>query len=419
MNYLVESKNEYTTQLVNILAPHIYEGLLSVYNEVKNTPTAEKKELRVFQECLSEIHKWNNDLINKETSRILQKSKCTWLEDLLKAVIKANIILLTNTSPNYSFKYLDDKMYKNIRFNNFIHKVYIECARAVFNNPYLFYHKHKPYQIKQNQRDTHILIKECIREAVRKMLPVKNILDEYLNREYKNDFKEDYPTTGSELKNSHIDDLINRDIVHKNDITSAASKLQSFKDSQATNPSTNGSDMGRMNSDRMNSDRPDRAPAGRPSSGRPSSGRPSSGRPSSHKPIKTESHKRSIFSNRPQSTTERLNNPTESGQINGKDLLKNGSQPTPPGGPPDRPSGRPSGRPPTKSIPSGKAPPKKVYEDIYSNDNSNKIPNLAESTSKSTIFVANEEPVQEGSLRGGNNGRSKEKLEYFKKYLDD
>jgi len=32
-NFLVETKNEYTTHLINILSPLIFEGLQSIYKE--------------------------------------------------------------------------------------------------------------------------------------------------------------------------------------------------------------------------------------------------------------------------------------------------------------------------------------------------------------------------------------------------
>ena len=35
MNFLVETKNEYTIQLINILSPHIFEGFESIYLESK------------------------------------------------------------------------------------------------------------------------------------------------------------------------------------------------------------------------------------------------------------------------------------------------------------------------------------------------------------------------------------------------
>jgi hypothetical protein len=225
MNYPVERKNIYTSLLVNTLSPCIYEGLLSIYNDIKNKTKDNGKELKTFQEYLATIPKWNNDLINKETNRVLQKSKCPWLENLVKGVIKANIELLSNTTSSYGFKYLNDKMYKNARLNNFIHKCYIECAREIYNNPYLFYHKYKPHQIKVNQKEISILIKDCIQEAIRKMLPIQSILEEYLNRDFvindkKYDNTKDSITDNQisdNLDESHINELVKRDILNKNE----------------------------------------------------------------------------------------------------------------------------------------------------------------------------------------------------------
>jgi hypothetical protein len=63
---------------------------------------------------------------------------------------------------------------------HFIHKIYIECAKELWYNPYLLYHECSPYEIKQNQRECMNLIKECIKEGIRKMLPLKEILELYL-----------------------------------------------------------------------------------------------------------------------------------------------------------------------------------------------------------------------------------------------
>ena len=129
MNYLVETKQEYTVQLINILAPLLYEGISSLYTEARNIST-DNDVLKNFQSLLRSIPKLNIDLIKKEELRILNRSNCSdWLEDLVKAIIKSNIILLTTTSPNYSLKYLKDETYKHIEFSDFIHKCYIECGR--------------------------------------------------------------------------------------------------------------------------------------------------------------------------------------------------------------------------------------------------------------------------------------------------
>ena len=44
MNFLVETKNEYTIQLINILSLHIFEGFESIYNESKKIIKKEKKK---------------------------------------------------------------------------------------------------------------------------------------------------------------------------------------------------------------------------------------------------------------------------------------------------------------------------------------------------------------------------------------
>ena len=225
MNYLVDTKIEYTTQIVNILSPFVYEGLASIYDDTKKIAKS-GEELKIFQGLLRKIPIWNKNVIDKETQRILKQSNCDWLEDLVKATIKANIILLTNTSPTYSFKFLDEKTYQNIDLNDFIHKCYIESARELYNNPYLFYHKYPHVDLKRNQRDTIYLIKNSIKEAVRKMLPVQHILKEYLGGKYQEHSNENFENTISEAESANLKNLIKSD--YKNSIISNTQNLTSL-----------------------------------------------------------------------------------------------------------------------------------------------------------------------------------------------
>ena len=144
-NSLVEKKQEYTIQLVNVLTPLIYEGLQSIYQEVIKISTSDNI-LKNFQIFMQRIPKWNNDIINNETERIINNTKSyLWLEDLIKATLKANIIILTyNPSIRQQLK-VDPSFYQNVKINDFIHKIYIECARELWNNPYLFYHQYLFY----------------------------------------------------------------------------------------------------------------------------------------------------------------------------------------------------------------------------------------------------------------------------------
>ena len=87
-NSLVEKKQEYTIQLINVLTPLIYEGLQSIYQEVIKISTSDNI-LKNFQIFMQRIPKWNNEIINNETTRIINNTKSyLWLEDLIKATLK-------------------------------------------------------------------------------------------------------------------------------------------------------------------------------------------------------------------------------------------------------------------------------------------------------------------------------------------
>lgn len=212
MNCLVEIKKEYTITLVNIITPSIYQGIESIYKESHQLGNQDDI-LKIFQGLLRRVPKWNLDLIEVEAKRILTNSKCSdWLYDLVKAVIKSNITLLSNSSFKGKKKSLiNPDFYENISFSDFIHKVYIECAREIWNNPYLFSHDYNPIDIKRNQRDAIVLIKEAIKEAIRKMLPVRHILEEYLGNNII-DEDDDFSTSVNNIQSHNIKSLLRKDL---------------------------------------------------------------------------------------------------------------------------------------------------------------------------------------------------------------
>ena len=212
-NFLVETKQEYTTQLTNILTPLVYEGLQSIYNDVIKISTSDNV-LKHFQIAMQRIPKWNNEIIQNETERIMNNSKSySWLEDLIKATLKANIIVLTyNPSTTQQVK-VDPQLYQNIKITDFIHKIYVECARELWNNPYLFYHSYPPIELKRNQRDCVLLIKDCIKEALRKLLPVKHILQIYLGEEMEVGLPDNnFDKSISEIEEKNLNKLIRKDL---------------------------------------------------------------------------------------------------------------------------------------------------------------------------------------------------------------
>ena len=202
LNILVETKNEYISHLINILNPLIFEGIQSIYKEAHKTSDA-TDVLKIFQTYLKRIPKWNQNLIDKETERIINSSHSYgWLEDLIRATLKSSLIVLMYNPTKKTQERIDSSFYKNISISEFVHKVYIECAREIWNNPYLLYHNYPPIEIKRNQRDCINIIKECIREALRKLLPVKHILKIYLGE----DIEEDIHNNNFEQSITHAEE---------------------------------------------------------------------------------------------------------------------------------------------------------------------------------------------------------------------
>jgi hypothetical protein len=178
----LEIKNEYTEHLVDTLAPYIYEGLTSIYKEavrLANETNCEGKTLMIFQKLLQSINNWNQIRITEETNRIKQLSNTAdYLDDLIKAVIKSNIILLAYS--NSISNIIGQTFYNSLTTPTFVHRCYTECGKDAHNNPYLFFHDIDPMDYKRNQIIIHQHVQAGITRAVRKILPISMILKEYL-----------------------------------------------------------------------------------------------------------------------------------------------------------------------------------------------------------------------------------------------
>lgn len=197
LNLLIELKKEYTEILLELLTPIVYEGIESIYKDAKNN-SSEDQILKIFQALLKKIIDWEEKIVMKEYNRIIYKTKknSPWIVDLIRAVIKANITILTVNK-------IPENVYEDINILNFIHLVYIETGRRLWNNPFLFYHKYSSIEVKRNLRDSLQIIKEAIESAIRKILPMNLILNKYLgdNRNYGKEFNFDVNLNATQLKN--------------------------------------------------------------------------------------------------------------------------------------------------------------------------------------------------------------------------
>jgi hypothetical protein len=178
---LYESKNEWGARLLNLLTPQIIDGFKSIFIEACNLCNENdemKKYLMTFQNYITRIPNWNNELIDIETKRICSSGDCQYLEDLLTCVHIIQLKILTNVRVGQSAK----KVNINIpKINNFIHKVYILAGRKIYKNIYLFEINIPPLQIQKNNREIELIINECILSAIRESIPLNSLLKSYLD----------------------------------------------------------------------------------------------------------------------------------------------------------------------------------------------------------------------------------------------
>ena len=205
---LHESKNEWSSRLVTILTPLIIDGYKSILDEsikLCKDNGENDKYLMTFQNLISRIPKWNSQIIENERKRICEKSGCSYLEDLVTCVHIIQLKILTTMRVGQKQKKIDINIPK---LDDFIHKSYINVARKVYKNVYLFETNIKPLQIQKNYRELEIIIQECILNTLRESIPVEAILKAYMDETVEEDVTE-------EIKEQIIEEPI-KEIVNDN-----------------------------------------------------------------------------------------------------------------------------------------------------------------------------------------------------------
>jgi Family of unknown function (DUF5764) len=176
-NLILAARNEYTEQLQDILCEGIYQEIKNIWSSC-NTLT-ELNVLKSFQLKLCQIPQWNQEIINSKCERTVKSGE--YLDKIIEAVFLSNVKILSVVK-------LNDKR-KTINVNvpdtkHFIHRCYIESARAFYQDPYLVDDRENGSntlsEIQRNIKRSHRVIKESIEKTIRSMIPMEEILNKYL-----------------------------------------------------------------------------------------------------------------------------------------------------------------------------------------------------------------------------------------------
>jgi len=213
-----QAKIEYTKQLKDVLMNPMYNKMFYLYQESKKiyANNTHDSVFNIFREKIQDIPKWNNDMIEDELLKIIETSRCDWLEDLVTAVFISHTKVLASIS--------NSKYNKKINLTipvltNFIHKGYINFAREIWKNPFLFDENQSSSDYQNNIKTIEELIKESIDLTIRKLLPVKEILRDHLekNNDTENDNDEDEVENDEEkekLKTKNLQKILMSEIMN-------------------------------------------------------------------------------------------------------------------------------------------------------------------------------------------------------------
>jgi len=178
---LHESRNEWCGRLISIFSPLVVEGINSIFNEswkicMENEEVG--KYLMTFQNMLSAIPKWNAVTVDEEKKRIIERSGCNYLEDLITCVHIIQLKILTCIRVGNKQKQIDVAV---PNLDTFLHKLYIHVARACYKNVYLFEKNISPLTTQKNNRELECIVQECILKTIRESIPTEDIIRAYMD----------------------------------------------------------------------------------------------------------------------------------------------------------------------------------------------------------------------------------------------
>ena len=199
---LVDAKNEYTKQFINVLYLPVFKKIESLYN-IQNDSIKNKNDvLKNFQSSLQEIQFWNKLQIDEVTTQILDD--CEWFTDLLAAIFITNVKILSSIKMKKGRKNINITMPK---CEDFIHKLYINVAESLYYNPdYFSIKKNGRDPVKKTKPEIIFLIKDAIELTISDLLPFQNILQNYLGQNLEESDSEDEEEDDPEQEDEQEDD---------------------------------------------------------------------------------------------------------------------------------------------------------------------------------------------------------------------
>jgi hypothetical protein len=195
-----EARSEYTKQLATLIVP----PLVGWFQQLWSRNSSNKQQaLSLFQSECEEIPRWNQDRVHDEVRLLIDRTGCDYMEELMTAVFIAHTKVLTAVRLSKREKKLSITVPK---LDHFIHRIFREAARCYWKAPFLFMESGSVVDRQKNVLQIEALAAEAITAAVRTMLPVKQILKDYMEEDDQEEIDEDelVPVTTEDEKEAKV-----------------------------------------------------------------------------------------------------------------------------------------------------------------------------------------------------------------------
>ena len=167
-----------------MVLPHVSEGIWSVYENARTI--CEKNDqmdqvLKTFQNLLTRIPVWTDEVLQAEVKRSVAASKCSYLEELLTGV------LLTYLRAFAAIQYRSTQDSVEVEFERpplprFLHEYYKEVARRCWEHAYLFRTIGVPTeQQARNRKQIEEILDSAFDTVLDSFLPWQSIVNTYFS----------------------------------------------------------------------------------------------------------------------------------------------------------------------------------------------------------------------------------------------
>jgi hypothetical protein len=175
------AKIQLREHLATILVPPITGGFWSVQKTAQELCERNNQPgeiLRTFQNMVTKIPEWSDEILTSEVNRIIKISGCSYLDDLLMGVFLAYMKSFA------ALQYRGSSSQVKVEFerpnaSKFIHELYKHSARKLWQAAYLFKTNLPSEQQAKNRKEVEDIVYKTIDDVVRALLPWETITKAY------------------------------------------------------------------------------------------------------------------------------------------------------------------------------------------------------------------------------------------------